>query len=290
MSYEIVTDSSANLTLELYKELGVHVLPLRFMLDGKDYVSYQEGAEIELKDFYTMMREGKVFTTSLPYAHETEKTLRAILEAGSDLIYIGFSSALSGTFEATRLIMDALASEYPERKLIAVDTLSVAAGQGLLVYYAAKMREAGSSMEEVAQWVRENHPKLAHWFTVDDLMFLFRGGRLSKTSAWAGSLLNIKPVLRVDEEGKLTAMHKVRGRKKSIDALFDIMKETGDAPMEDQIIFISHGDCIEDVERLEKRIEDEWHPKMIFHNILDPVIGAHAGPGTVGVFFLASHR
>lgn len=290
MSYEIVTDSSANLTEEMYDEYGIHVLPLRFMLDGKEYVSYRKGEQTDLKEFFTMMREGSVFTTSLPYPHETEKTLRSILDSGNDILYIGFSSGLSGTYDGTRMIIEELAKEYPDRKLMHIDTLAAAAGQGLLVWQAAEMHKNGATMEEVWQWIADNRLKLAHWFTVDDLMFLFRGGRVSKTSAWAGTLLKIKPVLHVDDEGKLIPMSKVRGRKKSIEALFEMMKKTADTPLDDKAVFISHGDCIEDVDYLVKLIEDEFHPKMIFTNILDPVIGAHAGPGTVALFFLADHR
>lgn len=290
MAYDIVTDSSANLTEDMYDEYGITVLPLRFMLDGKEYVSYKKGEQVDLKEFYRMMREGAVFTTSLPYPDKSEAALREILDAGRDILYIGFSSGLSGTYDGTRIILEQLAPEYPDRKILHVDTLAAAAGQGLLVWYAAQMREHGAPMEDVWQWVCDNRLKLAHWFTVDDLMYLFRGGRVSRTSAWAGTLLKIKPVLHVDDEGKLIPMQKVRGRKKSIDALFKTMCETADVPVEDQVIFISHGDCIEDVEYLESLIEDKWHPKKIFHNILDPVIGAHAGPGTLALFFLANGR
>ena len=290
MAYDIVTDSSANLTEEMYDEYGISVLPLRFMYEGKEYVSYEKGKQTDLKLFYRMMREGSVFTTSLPYPNESERTLREILDAGRDILYIGFSSGLSGTYDGTRLIMEQLAAEYPERTLLHVDTLAAAAGQGLLVWYAQQMKEQGASMQEVCQWVKDNRLKLAHWFTVDDLMYLFRGGRVSRTSAWAGSLLKIKPVLHVDDEGKLIPMQKVRGRKKSIEALFDSMEKTGIAPMEDQVVFISHGDCLEDCEYLEKLIIEKWHPKKVFHNILDPVIGAHSGPGTLALFFLADHR
>jgi DegV family protein with EDD domain len=237
-----------------------------------------------------MMREGSVFTTSLPYPDKSEKAMREILDAGRDILYIGFSSGLSGTYDGTRMVLEGLATEYPERKIMHVDTLAAAAGQGLLVWYAAQMREQGASIEEVHKWVEDNRLKLAHWFTVDDLMYLFRGGRVSRTSAWAGTLLKIKPVLHVDDEGKLIPMQKVRGRKKSIDAMFKLMCETADEPVENQAVFISHGDCIEDVEYLEKLIEEKWHPRMIFHNILDPVIGAHSGPGTLALFFLADHR
>lgn len=290
MGYEIVTDSSANLTEEMYNELGISVLPLRFMLDDKEYVSYEKGKHSDLKEFYRLMREGSVFTTSLPYPNKSEETLREILDRGQDILYIGFSSGLSGTFEGTRIIMDALKEEYPERKLLYVDTLAAAAGEGLLVWQAAQMKEQGASMEEVLAWVEENRLNCAHRFTVDDLMYLFRGGRVSKTSAWAGTLLKVKPVLHVDDEGKLIPLQKVRGRKKSIEALFENLCETIQEPLEEQVIFISHGDCIEDVEYLEKLITDKFQPKMLFHNILDPVIGAHSGPGTVALFFMASHR
>lgn len=290
MAYDIVTDSSANLTEDLYDEFGITVLPLRFMLDGKEYVSYKKGEQVDLKLFYKMMREGSVFTTSLPSPEKSEIALREILDAGRDILYIGFSSGLSGTYDGTRIIMEQLAQEYPERKLLHIDTLAAAAGQGLLVWYAAQMRAEGATMEEVYQWVEDNRLKLAHWFTVDELVYLFRGGRLSRTSAWAGTLLKIKPVLHVDNEGKLVAIQKVRGRKKSIDAMFKEMCDSADAPVEDQVVFISHGDCIEDVEYLEGLIRDKWNPKKIFHNILDPVIGAHSGPGTLALFFLADHR
>lgn len=290
MAYDIVTDSSANLTEEMYDQFGIHVLPLRFMHDGKEYLSYRKGEQTDLKEFYEMMRAGKVFTTSLPYPNESEKTLRAILEAGRDILYIGFSSGLSGTYDGTRMVLEQLQGEFPDRTIMHVDTLAAAGGQGLIVLLAAEMREGGAGIEEVWQWVVDNRLHLAHWFTVDDLMFLFRGGRVSKTSAWAGTLLKVKPVMHVDDEGKLIPMQKVRGRKKSLEALCDMMEKTALKPIEDQTIYISHGDCIEDVEYLESLIRKRWQPKRIFHNILDPVIGAHAGPGTVALFFLAERR
>ena len=290
MAYDIVTDSSANLTEEMYDEFGIHVLPLRFMHNDEEFVSYRKGEQTDLKMFFDRMRDGAVFTTSLPYPAQSEETLRSILDNGRDILYIGFSSGLSGTYDGTRMIMEELAKEYPDRKLLHVDTLAAAAGQGLLVYRAAKMHEAGAPIEEVWQWVVDNRLHLAHWFTVDDLMYLFRGGRVSRTSAWAGTLLKIKPVLHVDNEGKLIPMQKVRGRKKSLDALFKAMCDSAIEPVDGSEVFISHGDCIEDVEYLEGLIRDKWNPGMVFHNILDPVIGAHAGPGTVALFFLAKER
>ncbi len=251
MAYRIVTDSASNLREEMIDEFGLEVLPLTFMVDGVEYRSYLKGEKTDLKQFYTMMREGKVVTTSLPSMQETETTLRAILDAGDDILYLGFSSALSGTYEATELLITGLAAEYPERTLRAEETFAASGGQGLLVYLACKKKAAGATLDEVADFVRETRDHLCHWFTVDDLMFLFRGGRVSRTSAWAGTMLNIKPVLHVDDTGALIPMEKVRGRKKSIKALVDHMEKTAIDPAS-QTVFITHGDCIEDAELLMK--------------------------------------
>lgn len=290
MSFEIVTDSSANLLRSQIDEMGAHILPLVFFVDGKECRSYYKESDTDLKVFYDMMREGKLVTTSLPHLDEIEQTLRAILEEGKDLLYIGFSSGLSGTFDAVRGIIDELRSEFPDRKALYVDTLAASLGQGLLVHYAAKMRDEGKSIEEACAWVEENKLHLAHWFTVDDLMYLFRGGRVTKSTAWAANLLNIKPVLNMDDEGHLVPKEKVRGRKKSIQALFNHMKDSAIAPVEDQTVFISHGDCLEDAQYLEKLVRAEFGVKDVVINYVDPVIGAHSGPGTLALFFLATER
>ena len=221
MAYRIVTDSASNLVEEMIDEFGLEVLPLTFMVDGVEHRSYLKGAKTDLKQFYTMMREGKVITTSLPNMQETENTLRAILEQGDDVLYLGFSSALSGTYQATALLMEQLSEEYPERTLRAEETFAASGGQGMLVYLACKKAQEGATLDEVGDFVVQTRDHLCHWFTVDDLMFLFRGGRVSRTSAWAGTMLNIKPVLHVDSKGALVPMEKVRGRKKSIKALVD---------------------------------------------------------------------
>ena len=290
MQFEIVTDSSCNLTDAMIAEFGLHILPLRFMSDGEEYQSFTEGQKSDLKLFFKMMREGKVFTTSLPYPDKSEARFRSLLDAGRDVLYIGFSSGLSGTYEAMSNILEMLKGEYPDRKIYHVDTLAAALGQGLLVYKAAQLAEAGASIEETCDWVKQNRLNLAHWFTVDDLMFLFRGGRVSRTSAWAGSLLNIKPVLHVDDEGHLIPMEKVRGRKKSILALLDHMEKSAIAPVADQMVFISHGDCEDDCDFLVDEIRKRFGCTDIRTNILDPVIGAHAGPGTLALFFMADGR
>lgn len=290
MDFEIVTDSSCNLTEDMIDELGVHILPLVFMSEGKEYRSYLKGEKTDLKQFYTMMREGKVFTTSLPNMADAEALLRGLLDSGRDVLYLGFSSALSGTYEAVRLLCTQLAAEFPERTVRAVGTLAASGGQGLLVYHACKRAQAGASLEETARWVEENRLHLAHWFTVDDLMFLLRGGRVSKVSAYMGTMLNIKPVMHVDDEGRLIPVEKVRGRKKAIQGLVKHMEETAQKPVADQPVFITHGDCPEDVEYLCDLIREKFGDVQITVNYVDPVIGAHSGPGTLALFFLAEHR
>lgn len=290
MDFEIVTDSSCNLTEDMIDEFGLHVLPLTFMVDGRQRQSYLKGEHTDLSEFYRMMREGKVITTSLPNLAESEKLLRGLLEAGRDVLYIGFSSGLSGTFEATDLLLRELAADYPERTILTVDTLAASGGEGLLVWHAAQRARAGASIEEVRAWLEENKLHLAHWFTVDDLMFLFRGGRVSKTSAWAGTLLNIKPVMHVDDAGHLIPLEKVRGRKKSLNALVDHMAKTAIEPVEDQMVFITHGDCLEDAEYVAAQVKERLGVRDVVINWVDPVIGAHSGPGTMALFFLASKR
>ena len=263
MNFEIVTDSSCNLVEDMIDEFGLHILPLTFMVDGEQYQSYLKGQHTDLKQFYTMMRDGKVITTSLPNLADSEALMRGLLEQGRDVLYLGFSSGLSGTYEAVELLVKQLAAEFPERKLRSVDTLAASGGEGLLVWHAVQRARGGASIDEVRDWVEQHKLNLAHWFTVDDLMFLFRGGRVSKTAAWAGTMLNIKPVMHVDDEGRLIPLEKVRGRKKSLHALVDHMEKTAIAPIDQQMVFITH---------------------------VDPVIGAHSGPGTMALFFLADKR
>ncbi len=290
MSFAIVTDSSSNLTEEIIDRFDLSVLPLTFMVDGEEYRSYLKGEKTDLAQFYTMMREGKVITTSLPNLQESRETIEALLKAGTDVLYLGFSSGLSGTYQAIELLLSELAGLYPERTVASVDTLAASGGQGLLVTYAAKMREQGASLTAVRDWVEDHKLHLAHWFTVDDLMFLFRGGRVSRTAAWAGTMLNIKPVMHVDDEGHLIPLEKVRGRRKSLKALVDHMEQTADAPVAGQTVYITHGDCLEDAEYVAGLVRERFGVTDIMINWVDPVIGAHSGPGTMALFFLASER
>ena len=290
MQFQIVTDSSCNLLDEMIDEFDLHILPLTFMSDGEQYQSYTQGEKSDLQLFYKMMRDGKVFTTSLPNQQKTEKDLHDLLASGRDLLYIGFSSGLSGTYEATAGMLDSMRSEFPTRKIFHVDTRGASMGEGLLVYKAACMARDGATIEETHSWVEANKFNLAHWFTVEDLMYLFRGGRVSRTSAWAGTLLNIKPVLHMDNAGHLIPMEKVRGRKKSIQALFDHMKESALQPVSEQTVFISHGDCEDDANQLADMIRKELGVTDIRINYVDPVIGAHSGPGTIALFLMGTKR
>lgn len=289
MAFRILTDSSCNLTEDMIDEFDLEVLPLTFMVDGEQHQSYLKGRKTDLRQFYTMMREGKTITTSLPKLDESEATIKGMLERGEDVLYIGFSSGLSGTFGAMDLIIDQLRADYPERKLMSIDSLAASGGQGMLVYLACRKKAQGATIEETAAYAEEIRDHICHWFTVDDLMFLFRGGRVSRTSAWAGTMLNIKPVLHVDNDGKLVPMEKMRGRKKAIKALLDHMEQTLSGPI-DYPIFITHGDCIEDVEYLESLISEKYGDVEFVVNYVDPVIGAHSGPGTLALFYVGTEK
>ena len=289
MSFAIVSDSCSNLLDETIEKYDITILPLTFLIDDVQYTSYNKGEKTDLQKFYKMLRDGKVITTSLPNLQDSKRALTEILEGGSDILYIGFSSNLSGTYTATDLIAKELSAQFPDRKILTVDTLAASMGEGFLVWEAASMREEGKSIEEVHEWLETNKLKVAHWFTVDDLMFLWRGGRVSKTAAFAGSMLNIKPVLHVDDEGHLIPMEKVRGRKKSIDALVDHMEKTVVKPYNNRVL-ITHGDCIDDALSLKEKIEERFDIHDIHINYVDPVVGAHSGPGTLALFYLADSR
>ena len=289
MAFAIVTDSSSNLTEEVIDQFDLHILPLTFMVDGEEHHSYLKGQKTDLKQFYTMMREGKVITTSLPNLKDSRELLEGLLASGQDVLYIGFSSGLSGTYQAIDLLLAELADAYPDRTVLAVDTLAASMGEGLLVWYAAKMREEGASITEVRDWLEANKLHLCHWFTVDDLFFLKRGGRVSAATALVGSALGIKPVLHVDNEGHLINVSKARGRKNSILALVDRMERSAIEP-EKQTVFISHGDCEGDANRVAEDVKRRFGVQTVVLNNVGPVIGAHSGPGTVALFFLGRHR
>lgn len=288
-NYVIVTDSTANLTTDMIEEYGIEVLSLNYYVDGNEIKGYEKGKEQDLAAFYHMMREQKEITTSLPSMEEAEEVFEKILGSGKDALYIGFSSGLSGTFQSVSLVAEQVLGKYPDRKVISIDSLAAALGEGLLVHYAVQNQQKGMTLEENAQWVKEHIQNLCHWFTVDDLFFLKRGGRISAATAVVGSVLSIKPVLHVDCEGHLIAKGKVRGRKKALDSLVQHMEETV-VDSKEQLVCISHGDCLEDAEYVAGRIKEKFGVKEVLIHILDPVIGAHAGPGTVALFYLGRER
>lgn len=289
MSFEIVTDSSANLPNDIIDKYNLHILSLIFRVNDLEYESYIKGEENDLSKFYNMMRNKDLITTSCMSPSSCLEIFEPILENGKDILYIGFSSALSGTYQVAHNCLEELKERYPERKIYDIDTLGASLGQGLLVTYAARYREEGKSIEEVHSWLVNNIFHLCHWFTVDDLFFLKRGGRVSASAALVGTMLSIKPVMHMDNSGKLIPVSKVRGRKKSLDALFEKMELLAINP-ESQTVYISHGDCIDDAEYLAEKIRKRFGINDILIHYVDPVIGAHSGPGTVALFFLGKER
>jgi len=284
--YVIITDSSCDLPLDKAQELGVRVVPLEVNLED---VGTKMNDEIDIKEFYEFLRSKKSAKTSAVNMDRFSESFESYLKEGKDVLYIGFSSGLSATFMSGKNAAEELCEKYPERKVIAVDSLCASLGQGLLVYHAVCKKNAGEAIEDVAKFVEDNKLNLCHWFTVDDLFFLKRGGRVSGATAVLGTMLSIKPVMHVDNEGHLINVQKARGRNAAITALFDKMKETAIEP-EKQVVFISHGDCYDDAKKLADMIEAEFGIKEILISEVGPVIGAHSGPGTLALFFLGTQR
>ena len=290
--YTIVTDSCCDLHPSVLASFtDVIVLPLSYTIGGVQ--SYdQPDTEEKSHAFYDRLRGGEMSKTSQITPESFVEAFRPLLADGKDLLYVAFSSGLSGTYNASCVARDMLEEEKLPGRLLTVDTLAASAGQGLLVYYVLKNREAGMSMDENARWVEENRLHLSHWFTVDDLNFLKRGGRCSPAAAFFGGMLNIKPVLHVDNEGHLIAREKVRGRKNALKGVVDHMEETAIDPEKQERIFISHGDCLEDAQTVANLVcERMGVPReRIIISPVGPVIGSHSGPGTIALFFLARDR
>ena len=282
----IFTDSSADLTKEMSEELGLRTIQLDVIVEGEEPTPNDQ---VDIKEIYAKLRAKKGASTSAVSIDRFLSVFEEAIAQDKDVLYLGFSSGLSGTFNAGSVAMRELSEKYPDRKLYAVDTLCASMGQGLLVYLAAKKKQAGEDIESVKQYVESLIPNLCHWFTVDDLFFLKRGGRVSAATAVVGTMLNIKPVLHVDNAGKLINVTKARGRKAAIDTMFDKMKATI-LPNVNETVFISHGDCIADAEYLANRIQTELGIEDVKINYVGAVIGSHSGPGTLALFFLGSER
>lgn len=287
--YIIMTDSSCDLPAKLADEMALTVLPLSVYIEDTKYVNYLDEREIAFSELYAKLRTKCPAKTSAINMNDFLTPMEEILKSGRDILYIGFSSGLSGTYNAGAAAAQEMAEKYPERKVYAVDSLCASMGQGLLVYHAWKHKQAGESIEQVRDWVVDNRLHLCHYFTIDDLMFLKRGGRVSGATAVVGSMLSIKPIMHVDNEGHLIKIGTARGRKASIRALADGAGKLG-IDLENQVIFISHGDCLEEAEYLAGIMRERFHVKDVVISYVGPVIGAHSGPGTIALFFLGTER
>ena len=286
--YVITTDNNSDLPDAYMQEHGVGCSYLSYAMDG---VNYTHDNFLPVEEFYARMRQGSMPTTAQVNPENAKNLMEPYLKEGADILHIAFSSGLSGSYNSCKIAAEELAEEYPQRKIIVIDSLAASLGQGLLVHLAVQKKEAGEEMEQVARWVEENKNKIVHAFTVDDLNHLYRGGRVSKTTAVLGGMLNIKPVLKVDDEGKLVPVGKVRGREKSLAALVDAMDEKiGKYKDSCDTVFMSHGDCIDDVNYVLEKIKARYPVKTILVNHVGATIGAHSGPGTVALFFLGEHR
>lgn len=288
--YVIMTDTTADLPESYIQEHQLSVLSLSYTIDG---TTYDRENPLDVREFYAKMRAGSMPTTAQVNPEQAKEAFKVCLDQGKDVLYLAFSSGLSGTYGSAVIAAREIEEdgEYPDRRVMVLDSLSASLGEGLLVHKAVMMKEAGKTLDEVADWVEKNKLHLCHNFTVDDLFHLHRGGRVSKATAILGTMINIKPVLHVDDEGHLIAVGKVRGRKKSLSSLVDRMAEQIKG-FEDQndMVFISHGDCEEDAEYVKKLVQERFGIEKFIINQVGPTIGAHSGPGTLALFFVGNPR
>jgi len=287
--YVIVTDSTADLTTEIIEKCQVKVIPMYFKIGQQDYLDDPAHESLSIKDFYNLLRKGETSSTTLINAARFKMFFEPFLQENKDILYIAFSSGLSGTYHSSLQAAAELKEQYPEARIICLDSRAASGGEGLLVYTAAQKKAEGLSIEELENWILEYRDKLCHWFTVADLNHLKRGGRISAVSATIGTALNVKPVLHVDLEGRLIPRLKVRGRKKSLLALLDQMKATYIEPGKYEV-FISHGDCLEDAEYLADMVRKELPVKDIKIMPIGPVIGSHSGPDTIALFYFGREK
>ena len=285
MNFKIVTDSGCDLSAGMIEALDLGIAALSVELDGR---AYAEG-EMTPKELYDHLRGGKLPKTSAVNPELWADAMRPALEQGQDVLTLVFSSALSATCQNAFIAAEELRGEFPDRKLIVIDSLCAAIGLGLLVHTAAKLRDAGKTIEETAAWIEAHKLNVCHWVTVEDLMHLKRGGRVSAATAVVGTMLNIKPIIRVDDSGRLESLAKCRGRKAALNYLLDRMAESFD-PEIDDTVFIGHGDCMEDAKYLEQKVRERFGVKNVHINYIGAVVGAHTGPGVAVLFFYGKKR
>ena len=285
-NYKIITDSGCDLPREMLSRLDVQSVPLIVNFRGE---ALEDSVDEGIKEMYAGLRAGEAASTSAVNPDRWMALMEQALTAGQDVLAIAFSSGLSTTYQSAVIAANELKEKYPDRKIFVLDGLSASLGQGLLVWYACKKKEEGLSVEELAAWVEENKLHLCHWFTVDDLMYLKRGGRISAATAVVGTMLKIKPVLHMDDEGNLINMFTARGRKASIEALAEKAVQLG-ANYDNSTMFICHGDCIEDAQYLASLVKEKCGVKEVIIGYTGAVIGSHSGPGTLALFFMGDHR
>lgn len=284
MSYILVSDATLDLPMELIETDHIEVIPMAFNLDNKEIVHYPDERNMTLEDFYTALKNGKTSSTSQINPSVYVEFFTPYLEKGEDIIYIGLTSGLSGTYQSALIAKDMLLEDFPERKIYIIDTSCASAGLGYFLHLAAKKKEEGLNIDELKDWVLENHKRVAHWFIVGDLFHLQRGGRLSFAEAMLGSALKIKPIISVNDEGKMFVENKVRGIKKSMEYM--IGKIIEDMDDEERSLFIAHGDNEEAVLELKEKILERTDVTDITITKIGPVIGSHTGPGMLAVLFM----
>lgn len=288
MKTVILADSCSDLPLEYIEKNNVVYIPFTYEIRGTEY-SDDFGKTINYKDFYDELRKGDMSKTSQVNVHRYYEEFKKHISDGNSIIYVGFSSGLSGSINSANIAREQIIEEFKDADITVIDTRSASLGEGLLVYYAYEMLKKGHSKDDIVNWIEKNKLKLNHWFTVEDLNHLKRGGRISSAAAVVGTLLNIKPILHVDNEGRLIPVEKVKGRKKALKTLVEKLSEKI-VNAEEQVIGISHADCIEDAEYVKALILEKYKVKDFIINNIGPVIGSHTGPGAVTLFFLGESR
>ncbi|MDD5901343.1 MAG: DegV family protein [Lachnospiraceae bacterium] len=287
-SYVILSGATFDLPQSVIEEYGLEVIPMNVRLGEQDYLYHPDEKELSCKEFYSRLRAGEESVTSQITPVVFKEVFSRFLKEGKDILYIAFSSGLSGTYNSARLMADELMEKYPERRIVCIDSLCASVGEGLLVYLAGKLRMEGKSFDEVVEWVTENRARICHWFTVDDLIHLKRGGRLSGFEAAVGTALKIKPVLSVDPEGKLTVVAKVRGVKKGMDYLRERLLNDGINTRE-QTVIVGHADSPEVAEQLKEQLLSENLVKEVIISNVGPIIGTHVGSGMFALVFLGEN-
>lgn len=286
MSYVIFSDSGSDYSDEMARKQNVKIIPLSYIINGKEYNFVSDEL---MKETYAALRRKENITTSCANEFTIYSLLEDELRKGNDVLYLAFSSGLSATYENASKACEALRKRYPERKIYLIDSLSASLGQGLLLSYACEFRDQGETIEDIANFLEANKLRMSHLFTVDEMFYLYRNGRITKATYLVARFAKIKPIMHTDDEGKLTAIDKVVGRKRALSTIIDKVVETIDEP-EKQYVYISHGDCIKEAEYVRDELSKRIKVKGFYIGYISPVIGVHSGPGTLAVFYLSKHR